>query len=198
MSRDSQKFLELLKPVYSDIVKFCKYLCRGISVDDAKDVFQHSMLKAYENFGSLKDDTKFKSWIFTIVSRETKNYYRNNFWKKFLPLDFNEKAHNIPVDFKQDEKFDNQNALSIALSELSVKERSSILLFEIAGFSIEEIKDIQNESSISAVKSRLSRARLKMKKTIEEIQSGKSISANINSGEIENETIKLISESNVR
>ncbi|HEX2786781.1 MAG TPA: RNA polymerase sigma factor [Ignavibacteria bacterium] len=198
MSRDSQKFLELLKPVYSDIVKFCKYLCRDISADDAKDVLQHSMLKAFENFSSLKDETKFKSWIFTIVSRETKNFYRNNFWKKFLPLDFSEKEHDIPVDFKQDEKFDNHNALSVALSKLSVKERSSILLFEVAGFSIEEIKDIQNESSISAVKSRLSRARQKMKKTIEEIQSDKKVSANINSGEIENETIKLISESNVR
>jgi RNA polymerase sigma-70 factor (ECF subfamily) len=198
MSRDSQKFLELLKPVYSDVVKFCKYLCRDISADDAKDVLQHSMLKAYENFGSLKDETKFKSWIFTIVSRETKNFYRNNFWKKFLPLEFNEKEHDIPVDLNFDGDIDNKNVLSVALNKLSVKERSSILLFEVAGFSIEEIKDIQNESSISAVKSRLSRARQKMKKTIEGIQSNKSVSTNINSGEIENETIKLISESNVR
>lgn len=198
MSRDSQKFLELLKPVYSDIIKFCKYLCRDISADDAKDVLQHSMLKAYENFGSLKDETKFKSWIFTIVSRETKNFYRNNFWKKFLPLEFNDKAYDIPVDFKQDDNIDNQNVLSAALSKLSVKERSSILLFEVAGFSIEEIKDIQNDSSSSAVKSRLSRARQKMKKTIEEIQSDKKISANNYSGDIKNETIKLISESNAR
>lgn len=196
MSRDSQKFLELLKPVYSDIVKFCKYLCRDISQDDAKDVLQHSMLKACENFSSLKDEAKFKSWIFTIISRETKNFYRNNFWKKFLPLELSDKVYDIPVDFKQDDKIDTENILSAALSTLSVKERSCILLFEVAGFSIEEIKDIQNESSISAVKSRLSRARQKMKKTVEEIQSDKKISANNYSGDIKNETIKLISGSN--
>ncbi|HEU4454664.1 MAG TPA: sigma factor-like helix-turn-helix DNA-binding protein, partial [Longimicrobium sp.] len=50
-----------------------------------------------------------------------------------------------------------------ALSGLSNKERAAVLLFELGGFSIEEIAGIQGERSISAVKSRLSRARARLR-----------------------------------
>jgi ribose 1,5-bisphosphokinase PhnN len=40
------------------------------------------------------------------------------------------------------------------------------LLFELSQFSIEEIVEIQKEKSLSAVKSRLSRTREKLKKII--------------------------------
>ncbi len=36
----------------------------------AKDALQNTLLTAYTHYGSLKDKTKFKSWIFTIGKRE--------------------------------------------------------------------------------------------------------------------------------
>jgi hypothetical protein len=43
-------------------------------------------------------------------------------------------------------------------------------MFEIGGLSLEEIRKVQNEKSISAVKSRLSRTRLKLRNTIIEME----------------------------
>ena len=82
-----------------------------------------------------------------------------------------------------------------ALAKLSAKERAAILLFEIADFSIEEITAIQQEKSISAVKSRLSRARAKLRKAISEDENF--LTGNVYgqfNGDIENETFNLISE----
>jgi|GEM_PF-4268720 len=73
------------------------------------------------------------------------------------------------------------------------KEKESILLFELGGFSIEEIKDIQNEKSISSVKSRLSRSRKKLKIFINKNKPD----FNINNREtLENETIKILQRTN--
>jgi DNA-directed RNA polymerase specialized sigma24 family protein len=72
----------------------------------------------------------------------------------------------IPEVFDRSEQTESRLILNKALSKLSSKERAAILLFEIAEFSIEEITSIQKEKSISAVKSRLSRARAKLKKHI--------------------------------
>ena len=57
-----------------------------------------------------------------------------------------------------------------ALDSLSEKERTAILLFEIGGLSLEEIRNVQKEKSISAVKSRLSRTRVKLRITIIEME----------------------------
>jgi hypothetical protein len=61
----------------------------------------------------------------------------------------------------------------LALSRLKTKERVALLLFEIGGFSIEEIKTIQKEKSSSAVKSRLSRTREKLKQLINGLETNR-------------------------
>ena len=56
--------------------------------------------------------------------------------------------------------------LYLALSKLPPKERSAVLLFYIQGYSVKEIADI-TDSTQSAVKTRLSRARSQLKTLIE-------------------------------
>ena len=80
-----------------------------------------------------------------------------------------------------------------ALSKLSYKERSTILLFEIGNFSIRELKDILNEHSESAVKSRLSRVREKLKKIILDSGETNIILINPEKGDLEDETLKILS-----
>jgi RNA polymerase sigma-70 factor, ECF subfamily len=197
MCSNPNLFLELLKPGYNDALKYCRALCTKRSPDDAEDVLQQSLLKALENFDSLNDKSKFRSWFFKIITREFFNSVRKDFWKKFIPLDDDSSLREIPEIFNRIENNESKLILSKALSEISSKERSAILLFEIGGFSMEEIKEIQNERSISAVKSRLSRARQKLKKLIEDEENNISKSIKKNSiiiGDINNETIKLITE----
>ncbi|HEY3251059.1 MAG TPA: RNA polymerase sigma factor [Ignavibacteria bacterium] len=197
MSRDTREFTQLLKPHYNDALRYCRALCAKWSPSEAEDVLQQSFLQALENFSNLKDSSKFKSWFFKIITRVFYSSVRKHFWKKFVPLDDNPGIPEMPSVFGEQDANEDRKILYIALSKLSAKERTAILLFEIANFSIEEITVIQGEKSISTIKSRLSRARKKLRDylTGPEIDFRSNINTNGNfTGDLENETISLISE----
>jgi len=160
------KFLELVKPHYNDALRYCRALCVGKHSEDAKDVLQQALLKAVENFESLKEYPKFKSWFFKIITNCFYDVTRKYFWKNLVSLDNYEVSEDIPDVYSNSDVSDIRDLISIALGKLSDKERIAILLFEIEGFSIEEISELQNENGQSAVKSRLSRARKKLKDII--------------------------------
>lgn len=203
MPRETTDFTGLLKPHYNDALKYCRALCSSWSPDDAEDVLQQSLLLALENFDKLSDRSKFRSWFFKIITTTFYSSIRKHFWKKFLPLDSMDALPPIPEVYDRSEQTESRMMLNKALSKLSAKERAAILLFEIADFSIEEITSIQKENSISAVKSRLSRARAKLKKHILKEENHSSRVRSIEridpdgetySGDLEHETIKLIPE----
>src|SRR5258706_11827110 len=145
MSINTAKFLELVKPHYNNALKYCRALCAGWSPDDAEDVLQDSFLKAMENLHSLNDESKFRSWFFKIITREFYSSIRRHFWKKFVPMDKNPDTLQIPDVYNRHEQSEVSMLLHKALAKLSAKERSALLLFEIAEFSIEEITEVQSE-----------------------------------------------------
>ncbi len=198
MRFDANKFLELLKPNYNDAVRYCKALCSNRSPDDAEDILQQSLLQALEKLDTLNDFDKFRSWLFTIITRVFYTSIRRSFWKRFLPLNNYSDTNDIPEIYNRLESIDSKEILRDALSKISPKERTAILLFEIAGFSLEEIQSIQKENSISTVKSRLSRTRQKLKKYILEAEHRSSYNFNTTNSnkieDIENETIRLAAE----
>lgn len=164
---------------------------------EASDVLQQSFLQAMEKYDSLKDMDRFKSWFFKIITRCYFDMYRKRFWRKFQSLEKIESAGNIPDVFNYEKNSDDKMMLMNALSMISDKERSALLLFEIGGFSIEEIAQIQNENSSSAIKSRLSRSRQKLKEIILKFDSSV-YNRNMNNPEVElddveAETLKVIS-----
>jgi len=196
MSRDTREFTQLLAPHYNDALRYSRALCANWSPDDAEDVLQQSFLKALENFESLNDVSKFKSWFFKIITRVFYTSIRKHFWKKFLPIENESGIIDMPSVFGNPDNNEDRQVLYNALSRLSAKERAAILLFEVAGFSIEEITAIQGERSISAVKSRLSRTRQKLRKYIEKpaVPVSETGTNSIFMEDIENETIRLVSE----
>ena len=192
---DSSRFFEVFNLYYNDAVRYSRTLTARLSHDDSRDVLQQSLLQAIEKFDSLEDLSKFKPWLFKIITNVFYNSVKRNFWKRFLPLD--EETIDLPDIPENSGDSEKRNLLYEALTVLNEKEKSALLLFEIAGFSIEEITEIQNEKSQSSVKSRLSRARMKMRTKIEKLEKNKfkkDKSSKILTGDLENETFKLISE----
>jgi len=188
-----ETFIELLKPVYNELLRYCKSMYKNGCYDDAEDLFQNTLIKGYQKIESLEDETKFKSWIFTIATREYISMYRSSFWKRFLPLG---EGHNDKFVYDVYDRTDSDHdkvVLLDALSRLNYKERSAILLFEIGNFSIRDIMDIQNERSESAVKSRLSRVREKLKNIILNNREKYIININSEKGDLEDETLKILS-----
>lgn len=168
MQRTSEDFIELLKPIYCNAISYCIALTRNEV--EAKDLLQDSLLKALEKFTALKDDKKFKSWLFTILTRQYYALYQKSLIKKnFLNESYYETAE-FPQIFEKETNEPNQEALLEALGLITEKERVAIVLFEVGDFSMEEIRMIQGEKSLSAVKSRISRTRTKLKELILGIQ----------------------------
>ena len=168
MQRSSEEFIKLLKPVYSNAISYCIALTR--SEIEAKDLLQDSLLKALEKFAALKDDKKFKSWLFTILTRQYYALYQKSLIKRNLLNRPQYETVEFPQIFEKETNEQNQKALLEALDLITEKERVAIVLFEVGDFSMEEIRIIQGEKSLSAVKSRISRTRTKLKELILGIQ----------------------------
>ncbi len=165
---DKMDFESALKPHYEDALRYCHSLAARTYHTEAEDLFQESVLKALRKYHQLVDKAKFKVWFFQIVTRTYISQTRLAYWKHLLRLPPN--ATHIPDVYADYEITGERTVLLNALAQLPTAHRAAFLLFELGGFSINEIRVIQGDRSLSAVKSRLSRARKKMKAYIIELE----------------------------
>jgi len=139
---------------------------------DAEDLLQESFFKAYKYFFQLRDESKFKEWIFQITANQFKNLLRKKRREKLsFPEDFEQ---NVTENLEQtptrnpDQTFDRRDHSSLlqeAMSELGPKMRTVLVLFELEGYSIEDISGMLGISR-GTVKSRLHYARRKLKQVL--------------------------------
>ena len=147
-----EQFIALVKSEQEALRGFLLALCCG-KRDDADDIAQETLVKAYLSSAGYRDEGKFRAWLFTIA--------RNTF--------LNHKASTRTLDdltalntaATADSAFRHQE-LYMALATLSPKERSAVVMFYMSGYSIKEIAGITS-SSEDAVKKQLSRGRDNLK-----------------------------------
>ncbi|RDC62716.1 hypothetical protein AHMF7616_01310 [Adhaeribacter pallidiroseus] len=173
MAQTPDEFLHLLQPHYRSALQYCRALCR--EPHDAQDLLQQALVQALEKLPGLRDSTRFKPWFFQIITRAFYRQCRHKFWRRFLPLDELGFSRVTPKDVPQlppvlaepdEQGQERRHRLLAALATLRPKERVALLLFELGNFTIADIADIQDEKSQSAVKSRLSRTRQKLRDLI--------------------------------
>ncbi|MDP8206395.1 MAG: RNA polymerase sigma factor [Candidatus Electryonea clarkiae] len=153
------KFEEILRPVYPELVRYSRAMAG--SANDGDDLLQDSLVKAWKSFTRLKKQEQFKYWLMSII----RNTHRSNKRRKWLGMWVSLDAIvNQPAE--EELPFEDKELVRIALQGVPVTQREAIILFEILGMSVKEIAKIQ-KTSISAVKSRLSRGRLKLKERYE-------------------------------
>jgi len=149
-------FLELYEPVHDRFERFCRARVYGNM--EFRDLMNDTLLVAFEKFDTLKSTDAFLSFLFGISVRVLANYNQKKREDRFgkTTETFLIRDHNANAQQDADVHF-----LYQALATLSDDQRESILLFEISGFSIKEIAQLQNASE-SAVKQRLKRGREKL------------------------------------
>jgi RNA polymerase sigma-70 factor (ECF subfamily) len=139
---------------------------------DAEDVLQETFIKAYNHLSDFSGRSKLSTWLYRIASNEALMLLRK---RKQVPLSIEE-----PVEFMEDEQEPMQikdwcclpepelmsaearQYLDEALEDLPPSMRVVFLLREIEGLSTRETSEIL-ELSESAVKTRLSRARMRLR-----------------------------------
>ncbi|MCO5252167.1 MAG: RNA polymerase sigma factor [Candidatus Kapabacteria bacterium] len=167
MSREQNLEIDLIDSkqnefmIYYDRVKFkLSGFARAITrnAENARDLVSDTVLAAYENFDKIKNKEAFSSYIFTIAVRLHRK--RKSKMKNFEELDDMATDNLINHDPMPDISHDIK-VLYDTLDKLPEKMKEAIILYEISGFTIEEIKEIQG-GTISGVKSRLKRGREKL------------------------------------
>lgn len=185
-------FTDALAVHYPDAVRFSRMLCARWSADEAEDVLQQSLVKALENYEQLRDPAKFRSWLFRIITQCFHGQARRHFWKRFVPIaEVNDQS--FPSVFRERPLSAETRELLDVLARLPQRDRAALLLFELAGFSLEELAEIQGDRSISATKSRLSRARAKARALLEAPPVGTRHSGG-HDNSIEQATLRLLDE----
>jgi RNA polymerase sigma-70 factor (ECF subfamily) len=149
--------MRLLLPVSDNIFRFISAMERDTEV--AKDIMGDTLLIAYEKIDSLSHEQAFLSWMLTIARRV---FYRKNIRKKLFGwFDEEHVSETTPSDTLSPEAATDITFLHTALQKLPAKQREALVLFEIVGLSLEEIRQIQG-GSLSAIKMRLVRGREKL------------------------------------
>lgn len=146
-----EQFVQYVEGTEKAFRRFLDALCGGDSAL-ADDVAQEAYIKAYLSCDSFNNPDKFKAWIFRIGYTTFLNHKRSE--KIFADYD---EARNAVSAETADSKLRYQD-LYLALRMIPDKERLSVLLYYMEGYSIKEIAEIE-ETSQDAVKQHLSRGR---------------------------------------
>ncbi|MCX4264625.1 MAG: RNA polymerase sigma factor [Muribaculaceae bacterium] len=146
-----EQFIAQVEAIQKPLRRFLLALCCGDS-QQSDDIAQEAFIKAYLSCDTLSSPEKFNAWIFRIAYNsflDAKRTLRHT-------VDYGE-ASALKSGERADGAFQYQD-LYAALNRLPAKERTSVLLFYLQGYSIKEIAEIQTVSA-DAVKQHLSRGR---------------------------------------
>ena len=151
-----EDFIALVGNEQKQLRRFLLALCCG-NKDEADDIAQESLIKAYLSSGSYREEGKFTAWLYKIAHHTFLDHRKNMKYTEDI------EAANTLTDgsFAADRSFEYQE-LYAAIATLPPKERTSILLFYLKGYSVKEIAGII-DCNADAVKKQLSRGREQLK-----------------------------------
>ncbi len=124
---------------------------------DAEDVFQNTFIKAYVKTIPFKNEEHLKCWLVRVAYNESISLLRSG-WKKNVVLSY------APQELRQE--FGAASDIFECLDRLSFACRKAVYLHYFAGYSCKEIAYVENVSP-SAIRSRLERARSRLKAELE-------------------------------
>ena len=143
---------------------------------DAEDVLQETFIKVYQHLDSFNGHSRLLTWIYRIATNETLMLLRKRKGKDISldvsdgasgeemqePLEIIDWSH-LPEDKLLDREV--RSFLEQAVDSLSEGLRAVFLLRDVHGLSIRETAEALEISEV-AVKTRLSRARLKLREAL--------------------------------
>jgi RNA polymerase sigma-70 factor (ECF subfamily) len=131
------------------------------NAEDAADVTQDAMIKAYRALGTYRGDAEVFTWIARIIRNTALDELKRAVRKHEDPVDIIPETPIHTLERKAEET-ELQQLMGEAIEGLSNKLRDPLVMYDIEGYSYEEIAGIL-DINIGTVKSRLNRARESLK-----------------------------------
>ena len=152
-----EQFIALVSTEQESLRRFLLALCVG-NRDDADDIAQEALIKAYLARDKIRNDEKLGAWLYRIAYNTFLDHQRSLRSRSHASI---EEADTLVSETATDAGFEYQELYS-ALRTLPPKERTAILLFYLKGYNVREIADIVH-STEAAVRQQLSRGREQLK-----------------------------------
>ena len=163
MTNDTLNFDSLIVEYRQKIKAYAMNFTRD--EDDANDLIQDTVLKAYSYFGNFKPGTNFRGWLFTIMKNTFINNYRKNTRSRALIITEEEiSSINLMHSSTRNNgelKFINQDILRALKTLPSNLYNPFMKYFE--GYKYHEIAD-EYGIPVGTVKTRIHHARLHLRK----------------------------------
>lgn len=154
--------LERLMTCYGDEIKrLCFLYTKDMAL--AEDAAQETFIKAWRSYNQFRGDCSEKTWLTHIAVNTCRDLLRTAWFRRM-------DRHRVPEEYMLPQEASApdlpDSTLSQAISALSRPYREVILLYYYQGFNAAEIAEILG-ANVSTIKSRLQRAREKLKLKLE-------------------------------
>lgn len=146
------------------------YIYRAVGVKmDAEDITQETFIKLYEHRTLINPDGNFKSWLYTIATNDTRDFFRKKGRRNelFIIDDPDEPEFETIDNFQSYSSIEAKNDVGEALMKIKPIYREVLLLFYEQGFAYQEIAQILF-LPINTIKTYLRRAKEALKKELGE------------------------------
>jgi RNA polymerase sigma-70 factor, ECF subfamily len=163
---DSAAFGELVRTYQSRVYNLLYQIVRH--AEDAREIAQHTWLKAWNKLDTFKGESSFYSWVYRIATRTALDFLRSRkrapeveFLDQMDPENHSEQSKLPGRMGRPDEDAQRSEVMrrfQSALAKLPEIHRTALILREIEGMSYEEIADAM-DCRIGTVMSRLFHAR---------------------------------------
>jgi RNA polymerase sigma factor (sigma-70 family) len=160
--------------LYAFLVDRYKYMAYTIALkvlgnkDDSQDVAQESFIKAYQQLHTFKGNSKFSTWLYTIVYRTAISKWKENRLETQSidePLHERYASDQASQPHDQLQAKDEQAFVKRAIQRLPRTEALLVTLFYINESSIKEIREITG-LSLPNIKIKLFRARKRLEREL--------------------------------
>lgn len=125
------------------------------NLQDAEDMVQDTFIKVIQKHITFDNVEHEKAWLIRVTINHCKNHLRTAWYRKTMPL-------NEEIVFTQEESM-----VMAAVSGLTEKYRSVIVLYYVSGYRINEIAGLLKRKE-ATVSSQLQRARNQLKVILKE------------------------------
>lgn len=155
---DAKAFARLYSEIYRDLYRFA--LCMLRHPQEAEDAVSEAVIAAYENISSLRKESSFKSWIFTILNNECRRALMKRGRERKITDDADTYPGTAAAGAEPD--YAQREDIRRALELLDEEERMIVAFSVFGGYRSEEIAEMLNKNA-SSVRSRKRRALEKMR-----------------------------------